>query len=65
MSKEKKYSTGREEKYTCISIFKVKKMVNIIWASLRQNLSSEFPTKRDSNKSPQLQRLAIKLEFFL
>ena len=29
-----------------------------IWASARQNLSSGFPTKRDSNKSPQLQRHA-------
>ena len=27
---------------------------NIIWASTRQNLSSGFPTKRDSNQSPHL-----------
>ena len=27
---------------------------NIGWASTRQNLSSGFPTKRDSNQSPQL-----------
>ena len=32
------------------------------WASSRQNLSSGFPTKPDSNQSPQLQRLARKLE---
>ena len=30
---------------------------NISWASTRQNLSSGFPTKRDSNQSPHLQRL--------
>ena len=30
----------------------------IIWAASRQNLSSGFPTKRDSNQSHQLQRLA-------
>ena len=34
-----------------------------ILASSRQNLSSGFPTKRDSNQSPQLQRLARKVEF--
>ena len=28
-----------------------------IWALSRQNLSSGFPTKRDSNQSPELQRL--------
>ena len=28
--------------------------LNIIWASSRENLSSGFPTKRDSNQSPQL-----------
>ena len=33
------------------------------WASTRQNLSSGFNTKRDSNQSPQLQRLARKLKF--
>ena len=31
--------------------------VNISWASTLQNLSSGFPTKRDSNQSPHLQRL--------
>ena len=31
---------------------------DINWASTRQNLSSGFLTKRDSNQSPQLQRLA-------
>ena len=35
----------------------------IIWASSRQNLSSGYPTKRDSNQSPKLQRLARKLKF--
>ena len=29
-----------------------------IWASSRENLSLGFPTKRVSNQSPQLQRLA-------
>ena len=37
----------------------------IIWASTQQNLSSGFPTKRGSNQSPQLQRLARKLKFRL
>ena len=36
-----------------------------IWASTRQNLFSGFPTKRVSNQSPQLQRLARKLKFHL
>ena len=36
-----------------------------IWASTRENLSSGFPAKRDSNHSPQLQRLARKLKFCL
>ena len=31
-----------------------------MWASSRENLSSGFPTKRGSNQSPQLQRLARK-----
>ena len=30
----------------------------VIWASSRENLFSGFPTKRVSNQSPQLQRLA-------
>ena len=34
----------------------------IIWASMQENLSSGFQTKRDSNQSPQLQRLARKLK---
>ena len=34
-------------------------MSNIIWASSRENLSLGFPTKRVSNQSPQLQRLAL------
>ena len=36
-----------------------------IWASTRQNLSLGFPTKRDSNRSPQPQRLARKSIFFV
>ena len=36
-----------------------------IWASSRENLSSVFPTKLDSNQSPQLHRLARKLKFHL
>ena len=36
-----------------------------IWASSRQNLSSGFTTKGDSNQSPHLQRLARKLKFRL
>ena len=32
----------------------------ILWAWTRQNLSSVFPTKRDSNQSPHLQRLPRK-----
>ena len=40
-------------------------IIFIIWASTRQNLSSVFLTKRDSNQSPQLQKLARKLKFCL
>ena len=35
------------------------------WASSRENLSSGFLSKRLSNLSPQLQRLARKLKFQL
>ena len=38
---------------------------DIIWALLRHNLSSGFPTKRVTNQSPQLERLARKLKFHL
>ena len=41
------------------------KMVNFIWALTRENLSFGFPTKRVSNQSPQVQRLARKLKFHL
>ena len=34
-----------------------------IWAATQQNLFSGFQTKRVSNQSPQLQRLARKLKF--
>ena len=37
----------------------------IILASSRENLSSGFPKKRDSNQSPQLQRLVRTLKFCL
>ena len=37
----------------------------IIWASSQENPSSGFLTKRVSNQSPQLQRLARKLKFHL
>ena len=36
-----------------------------IWASLRENLSSGFLTKRFSNQSAQLQRLARKLNLLV
>ena len=39
--------------------------VKCIWAVLRQNLSSGFLTKRVSNQSPQLQRLARRLKYHL
>ena len=35
-------------------------IVNYIWASMQQTLSSGFP-KRNPNQSPQLQRLARKI----
>ena len=35
------------------------------WASSQENLSSGRPTKRVSNQSPQLQRLARKLKFHM
>ena len=34
-----------------------------MWALRRQNLSSGFPTKGDSNLSPHLQKLARILKF--
>ena len=36
-----------------------------IWALMRGNLSSGFPTKQVSNQSPQLQRLPKNLKFHL
>ena len=36
------------------------RMLDSIWASLRENLSSCCQTKRVSNQSPQLKRLAKK-----
>ena len=45
------------------TIIKHYKKWNITWASPREDLFSGFPTKRDSNQSPQLQRLARKLTF--
>ena len=43
-------------------LFYGKKFV-ICMASSRQTLSSGFPTKRDSNQSPQLRILARNLKF--
>ena len=40
-------------------------IVALIWASSRQNLSSGFLTKLDSNQPAQLQGLARKLKFRL
>ena len=37
----------------------------IKWASSRENLSSGFPTKRVTDQSPQLQRLARKFKIHL
>ena len=44
---------------------KVSNLLGYNWASSRQNLSSRYSTKRDSNQSAQLQRLARKLKFRL
>ena len=49
-----------QEKKSCFDFYFY---ISIIWASSRENLSSGFPTKRDSNQSPQLQRRARKLKF--
>ena len=38
---------------------------SIIWASTQQILFSAFSTEPDSNRSPQLQRLARQLKFHL
>ena len=49
-------------------MYKVKVMIALsacIWAATRENLSSGFPSKRVSNPSPQLHRLARKLKFCL
>ena len=45
--------------------YRLNKCVDKSWASTRQYLSPGFPTKRDSNQSPRLQRLARKLTFRL
>ena len=39
--------------------------LHIKWVSSRENLTLGLPTKRVSNQSPQLQRLARKLKFHL
>ena len=41
------------------------KVRSIKWAKSRKNLPSGSSTKRVSNRSPQLQRLARKLKFYL
>ena len=38
-------------------------LYNVRYCTAGENLSSRFPTKRDSNQSPQLQGLAKKLKF--
>ena len=38
-------------------------MIEKIWASSQENLSSGFPTKRVSNHALQLQSLASELKF--
>ena len=48
-----------------MSLYRGSYMSTHIWASSRENLSSVFPKKRDLNQSPQLQRLARKLQFYL
>ena len=45
-------------------VSKIKTSV-IKWAVTRENLSLGFSTKRVSNQSPQLHRLAIKLKFYV
>ena len=56
-----------EETYPLLSARSTQEDLDVIekWASSRENLSSGFPTKRVSNQSPQLQRLARKLKFHL
>ena len=48
-----------------LSLLLESEVSSLIWASTQQNLSSGFLKKRDSNQSPQLQRLARKLKFGL
>ena len=48
-----------------VPVFLEKVSITRMWASSRENLSSGFPTKRDINQSPQLQKLARKLKFCL
>ena len=43
----------------------IKLMFYLTWVSSLENLSSGFPTKRVSNQSPQLQRLARKVKFHM
>ena len=43
----------------------IKLMFYLNWVSSLENLSSGFPTKRVSNQSPQLQRLARKVKFHM
>ena len=65
----------KSEKKSCKSTYKNSGLMkyqkvtshiqSAIWALTRQNLSSGFQTKRVSTQSPQLQRLARKLELRL
>ena len=40
-------------------------LYTFVWATMKENLSSGFPTKWDSNQSPHLQRVARKLTYHL
>ena len=45
-----------------LELFPWTNTATVIWASSLENLSSKFPSKRVSNRSPQPQRLARKIE---
>ena len=48
-----------------VDVYNLVAIEKVILAVELQNLSSGFPTKQDSNQSPQLQRQARKLRFCL
>ena len=47
------------------ALYNYKGLENYLGLDVTKNLSSGFLTKRDSNQSPRLQRLARKLKFYL